>query len=135
MHRLGRALQWDDAQRLAGNTLEFRELRGEPDLLNARVGQVDDYLFCDPCGSFAEHEHLVRQVDCLRYRMRHEKDRSFSLMSDPQEQIVHLKTGKFIERAERFVHQEQLRPLDQRATKRDALLHAARKLVLSGMVK
>src|SRR5258708_38858286 len=106
MHRCRSGLRWADAQRFAGNPLELRDLRGEPDLLNAWMGQVDRALRGDPSGTSAEHKHFVRKVDGLGNRMRNEKDRGFCLKPDPQKQVVHLKTGEFVERAERFVHEK-----------------------------
>ena len=50
-------------------------------------------------------------------------------LPDAQQLEVHLLAGQRVERAERLVHQHQLRVVDQRACDRRALLHAARQLV------
>ena len=42
---------------------------------------------------------------------------------------VHLFARECVERAERFVHQQNGRPVQQRTAQRDALLHPARELV------
>ena len=46
-----------------------------------------------------------------------------------QQQLLHHQPRLRVERAERLVHQEQLRLADPRAGERDSLLHAARELV------
>ena len=101
----------------------------EADLLAARIGQRDRDFGRNPRRAAAEHDHLVGEIDRFRDRMRHEQHRGAGLAPDAQQQVVHLQPRQFVERAERLVHQQQFRLMDQRAAKRDALLHAARQLM------
>ena len=51
------------------------------------------------------------------------------LVPDLQDQLLRLFAGQRVQRAERFVHQQDLRVAGQRAGNAHALLHAARQLV------
>jgi hypothetical protein len=77
----------------------------------------------------AEHDHAGAEEHRLRNAMGDEDDGLFGLFPDVQQLEVHLLAGKRIERPERFVHQDQLGIVDQRARNRGALLHAAGQLV------
>ncbi len=67
--------------------------------------------------------------------MGDEQHRGAGLPADAQQQIIHLQPGQLVERAERLVHQQQVRLMDERAAQRDALLHAAGQLVRPGVVE
>ena len=53
----------------------------------------------------------------------------FASLPDAQELEIHLLARERVERAERLVHQDELRIVDERARDRGALLHAAGELV------
>ncbi len=57
--------------------------------------------------------------------MRDEQHRRTGFLADAQEKIVHLQPRQFIQRAERLIHQQQFRLVDQRTAEGDTLLHAA----------
>ena len=61
--------------------------------------------------------------------MRDEQDGLAALAPDPQHFEVHLLARQRIERAEWFVHQDQLWIVDEGARDRRALLHAAGQLL------
>ena len=65
-----------------------------------------------------EHRFLDRVGD--------EDDGLAAFAPDPQHLQVHLFAGQRVERAERLVHQDQFRVVDERARDSGALLHAAR---------
>ena len=60
--------------------------------------------------------------------MRHHDDRQIGLVPKPLHRALHVGRHAGIERAERFVEQQDLRPRDQGLRHREALLHAAGKL-------
>ena len=87
----------------------------------------------DAAGARRHQHDAVGQVDRFFHVMRDEGDgRPFQLV-DMQDQVVHDFPRLRVERAERFVHQQHLRPAHQRAGDGDALLHAAGKLVRPGV--
>jgi hypothetical protein len=49
--------------------------------------------------------------------MGHEQNRRLDLAADAKKQIVHIHSGKLVERAERLVHEQEPRPVNERATK------------------
>ena len=55
------------------------------------------------------------------------------LLPDAGQQLLHVMAGQRIERAERLVHQQHLRPVGERAGDGDALLHAAREFARIGL--
>ena len=54
---------------------------------------------------------------------------------DVEKQIVHFEPGEFIERAERLVHQQNGRLMNDRTAQRYPLLHAAGQLPRIGLLK
>ena len=67
--------------------------------------------------------------------MGHEQHRGAGFLADAQQQVVHLQPGQLVERAERLVHQQQVRLMDEGAAQGDALLHAAGELMRPGVVE
>ena len=57
------------------------------------------------------------------------------LLPDVEQQVLHFHAGEFVERAERLVHQQKLRLVDERTAQRDALLHAAGQLRRIGLLE
>ena len=60
--------------------------------------------------------------------MGHEHDRRSGVAADAEQLGLHVLAGHLVERAERFVHQQQLRAERQRSGDGDTLLHATRQL-------
>jgi hypothetical protein len=93
-----------------------------------RARQIDRDDVADPAGARRHHDHPVGEEHRLGDAVRDEQHRLAALVPDPQELEVHRLARHRVERAERFVHQEQRRLVDERAADADALLHAAREL-------
>ena len=79
-------------------------------------------------GRARHHHHAVGEEHRLAGRMGDEHHGLAPLEPDALQLDVHRLAGERVERAERLVHQQQRRIVDQRAHQRDALLHAARQL-------
>jgi hypothetical protein len=96
---------------------------------SARPGQVDvDHV--DDAPGPGRHDHdAIGQVDRLRDAMGDQEDVLPALQPDALELAVHVFARHGIERAERLVHEQDRRIVDEGAADADALLHAARKLV------
>ena len=80
-----------------------------------------------------EHQDSIGQVDRLFEIVRDEDDGDVDLLPDLQEVALHLRARLRVERAERLVHQENARPVGERAGDGDALLHSTRKLMRVGV--
>src|SRR5690606_1915128 len=94
-------------------------LRGQ-----ARLERLDD-----PPGAGAHHDDPAAEEDRLRHRVGDEDDRRAGLAPDAVHLDVHLLARERVERAERLVHEQDARLVQQRPAKRRALLHAAGPLV------
>ena len=79
-------------------------------------------------GPRRHHDDPVRQVDRLGDRVRDEHDGGLGGGTDPQQFGLHVLTGHLVERAERFVHQQQRRMRGERPGDGDTLLHPAGQL-------
>ena len=82
----------------------------------------------DPTRPGGHDDDPGRQEDRLGDAVGHEHDGRPGPSPDAHQLGVHPLAGHLVERAERLVHQQQLRIERQRAGDRDALLHAARQL-------
>ena len=76
----------------------------------------------------AHHHDAVGEHERLGDAVRDEEHRLAARRPDAQQLVLHLDAGDLVERAERLVHQQDLRILRERARDRDALLHAAGEL-------
>ena len=76
-------------------------------------------------GRRRQHVDRVGQVDRLGHVVRHEQDRVVLGPRHVEQQSLHLPARVRIERAERLVHQDDARLVDERASDRHALLHPA----------
>ena len=75
------------------------------------------------------HQHDAAREECrLVDRMRHEHDGAAELLPQRQQVLLQLVAGEFVERRERFVHQQQARPCHQCAGDRNAHAHPAGEL-------
>ena len=81
-----------------------------------------------------EHEHLLAEIERFLHAMGHEEDRRLRVPPDAEELFVQPVAGDLIERAKGLVHEQDLWRCDERARDRNALPHAARKLVRKGVV-
>ena len=83
----------------------------------------------DPPGPRRHHQHPVGQQHRLVDAVGDEQHRLARRQPQLLEVDPQLLAGQRVERAERLVHQQERRVVDQRAHDRGALLHAARELV------
>ena len=74
------------------------------------------------------HQHVVGQQYGFRDAVGHHKDGDRHRPPDPQQLLAHALTGQRVQRAKRFVHEEQVRFVDQRPGQSHPLRHAAGKL-------
>src|SRR5262249_26742495 len=72
--------------------------------------------------------HAIREIDCLLHVVGHEDHGLRRALPDAQQFGLHEAAGLGVERAERLVHQQDLRIEGERARNRGALPHAARQL-------
>ena len=119
------------AQRLPDLVVQLGEPLAEPDLLHraARPGQVDVEHRLDRAGPGGHHHDLVGERDRLLQVVRHEDHRRPRLVPQRQQLGGHDRLGLHVERAERLVHQQDRRLVDQRRRQRHPLAHAAGELV------
>jgi hypothetical protein len=118
------------AQALPDLPVRLDERRGQPDLLDvARPGQrhVEDRLDRGRAGR--HDDDPVGERDRLLEVVRHEHHRGPGALPEPQQLVLHQRPGLHVQRAERLVHQHDLRLVDQRLGQRDPLAHAAGELV------
>src|SRR4051794_31409730 len=82
-----------------------------------------------PAGPAAQQHDPVAEPDRLAHVVGHEQDGELLLPPDPLELVVQEVPGHRVERAERLVHQQNVRVLRQRAGERHALARTAGELV------
>src|SRR5262249_38917934 len=87
---------------------------------------VDDRL--DAPGPRRHHRHAIGEIDCLLYVVGHEDYGLRRALPDAQQLGLHEAAGLGVERAERLVHQQDLRIESERARDRGALPPAAPQL-------
>src|SRR5438128_3949448 len=92
-----------------------------------RKVDIDDFLQASRPGG--HQEHAVGEENRLLDVVRDEQDGELVRLPDPSEQLLHQLPRLRVERAERLVHQQHLRPVTERACDGDALAHAAGQLV------
>ena len=105
------------------------ELRRFLLLDSSRPGQGDHDVVYDACGSLAHHHDAIRQKNRFRDTVRDEDHRFAIPLPDAQQLEIHLVAGHGIQSAERLIHEQQVRILDQRTADAGSLPHAARQLV------
>ena len=120
------------AEQLAHLGRELEEARLLARVGRARLRQVDLDDPRDPAGPRAHHDDARREEDRLGDRVGDEDDGRAAGLPDPQELEVEPLARHLVERAERLVHQQELRVERERPGDRDAHLHPAREL--PGMV-
>ncbi len=80
--------------------------------------------------AFVEHHDAVRERERLALVVRHVDERGPGLTMDPTQLRLHLQTDLQVERGQRFVQQQYLRPVHEGASQRDALHLATGELVV-----
>src|SRR6267378_2202204 len=110
--------------------VEPRELLAEADLDHvARPRQRDRVAGLHAARTGRQHDHLVGERDRFFQIVGDEEHRVARLRPELEQLVLHEVARLHVERAERLVHQQHARPVDQRGGERDALAHAARELV------
>ena len=104
------------------------ELRRVHHVERARPRQVDRRSSSDAARARRHHQHAVGEEHRLGDRMGDEDHGLAPLEPDALQLEVHLLARHRVERAERLVHQQHRRVVDERAHDRHALLHAAGEL-------
>ena len=84
-------------------------------------------------GFGGQHQHALAEEGRLVDAVGDEQDGHAGLLPDPAQLLVEAVARDLVERAERLVHQQDLRVADQRAGDRDALALAAGQLVRIGV--
>src|SRR5262245_50682607 len=87
---------------------------------------VDNGL--DAAWSRRHHRNAIGQINSFLDVVRHKYHRLGSALPDAQQFALHQPSGLGVERAERFVHQKNLRIEGQSPRDRRALFHSARQL-------
>ena len=121
--QLGNLLRRLDEQRVAA--------RREP----ARARQSDLEHLLDAAGARRHHDHAVGEQHRLVDRVGDEQHGLAGLHPQVFQIDAHLLARQRIERAERLVHQQQRRIVDQRAHDRGALAHAAGEFARAAVVE
>jgi len=125
-----------DAQAHAHDTKDpvaFLEVAGRIQV--ARSGKIDIDDFLDSGGTIAHDEDAIGELDGFLDIVRDEEDRFLFALPNAHEIGAHFQAGEKVERAERFVHIDDLRIGGERASDLDALTHSAGKLVRVGVFK
>ena len=89
-------------------------------------------MMCSPAicaGAPRQHQRAVAERDRLGDVVGDEDDGLAAEVPEPQQVLLQLHAGLRVERAERLVHQDDRRIVDQRADQRGALAHAAGQLM------
>src|SRR6185437_9747357 len=101
----------------------------------ARAHKVNVNLAIDSARTLSHYHDSITHVNGFIDIMGNQKHRAAAIFPKPQDFVLHAHTREGIERAERFVEQEDFRVINQRAGERNALGHAARKMMWVGIRK
>src|SRR5690348_6160274 len=116
--------------------VDARELGLEADLGHvARPRQLDLVAALHGARTRGDDKDPVAQRDRLLEVVRHEDDRGGARPPQRQQLVLHQVARLYVEGAERLVHQQNARPVDQALGQGHALAHAARELVRIPIVK
>jgi hypothetical protein len=92
-------------------------------------------LAIDSARTLSHYHDSIAHVNAFIDIMGNQKHRAAAIFPKPQDFVLHAHTREGIERAERFVEQEDFRVIDERAGESDALGHAPRKMMWIGIRK
>src|SRR5690242_6432565 len=115
------AALWQCCRPSAGlqNAAQARGLLDELRLLaqrkSARRGKIDGDTLAHASRPSREQQHLLAEERRLIDRMRDEENGGLRLPPNLQKLLVEAVARDLVERAEGLVHQQQLRPIDERA--------------------
>src|ERR1044072_6496426 len=76
-----------------------------------------------------QNVNRIAEINSFRHVVRHKQDRVVLGARNLEQQALHSPTCLWIESAERLIHQDYARIVHERSGNRDALLHAARKIL------
>jgi hypothetical protein len=111
---------------MAADLVEFAVLAERH---RARTRERHGQVFDDCCRAACHDQHTVGEQHRLTDAVGHEQGGFGELLPKIEQQFVHFVAAYRVECAERLVHQQHGRVVDQRPTDRYALTHAARQLV------
>src|SRR6476661_5458822 len=97
--------------------------------LRREIRRRHGQLLEDRARTRREHVGPVSEVDGFLDRVRDEEDRRLCLARQRDKQVLHLEPSRWIERAERLVHQDDAWVQDERPRDGDALPHPAGELM------
>ena len=122
---------------VAGEVQQFENLDAEFQKVRAvafaRAIEIDLDGAFDAARTGGHDDDAIAHVDRFVDVMRDEDHRRAARFPEAQHFILHFHASECIERAERFIQQENFRMIDQRSRKGDALRHAAGKLMRIGV--
>jgi hypothetical protein len=101
--------------------LQIEEHRIAAHGAKAGTGQWDIDHGAKPTGAGCENRDLVTQIHRFGNTVGNEKHRDVGIFPHPEQLIVHLVAGNLIEGAERFIHQQNRRFLNERSGDRNPL--------------
>ena len=104
--------------------LELPGVGGEADL-----GERQLVGLLDAARAWGHHEQLVAEEQGLFDAVGDQDDGLSRLLPELEDQALHLLPGQGVERAQRFVHQDDLGLVGQASGQRHPLLHATREFV------
>lgn len=97
--------------------------------ISARPRQIDVEDILDRARAARHDDHPIGKRNCLVEVMGDEQDRGAQLLPELQQLVLHDGLGLHVERAERLVHQENPRIVDEGRSHCHALAHTAGQLV------
>src|SRR5262249_58540595 len=113
-------------QRFADVRAQLGEARVGLDVaLPARAREIDFDVFFDAAGARLHDDHAVGEIDRLVDAVRYKDNGIPRFGPDLEQFLLELLARLRVDRAERLVHEQDVRLLRQRACDADALLHAA----------
>ena len=111
-----------DLRHVAAERVARHDFRG------ARARQLDRHHALQLAGPVGHHQHAVGELHGLGDVVGDQQAGLLQLMLDLQHLVAEQQPRLLVERAERLVHQQDLRLGGERARDRDALAHAAGQL-------
>ena len=97
--------------------------------------EIDLNLAIDPPGRRGHDNNAMAHVDRFINVVGDEQHRGATILPQAQNFVLHPHAGKGVERAERFIEQENFGMVDQCSCKRNTLGHAAGKMMRIGISK
>ena len=131
--RDGVGLGWESFLGVAGEVQQLKDFAAQAQKVRAvalaRAREIDSERPFDATGARGHQNDAIAHVDCFVDVVGDEQHRCAARFPQAQHFILHAHAGECVESAEGFVKQEDFRVIDERASKRDALGHAAGEMV------